>query len=446
MLALTAVVVVLAPAGVGAQDGSGGDGTGVETGEPGEDGTGATDEGGGAGEEITGTLQNRDADGEPIVGVEVVVARDGEEIGRGVSGDDGGFAVEVPGPGVYEVTLLVDTLPEGVSLRNPDRATLEDVDVRAGQSKVVLFPVGGSAGSERGPIERFLQLVAQGLRLGLIIAMAAVGLSLIFGLTGLVNFAQGEMVTFGALVAFFFSAAVSGPGWPLELATVFAVILGGALGAALELVLWRPLRRRRMTLISQLVVSIGLALFLRSIFLAIFGGNPRPFADYAVQRAFEIGPVALAPKDYVIMIVSLVVLLGVALMLQKTRLGTSMRAVADNKDLAEASGIDVQRVILSVWIAGGALAGLAGVLYALTEQVQWDIGLRLLLLMFAAVVLGGLGTAYGPMLGGLVIGVTSEVSSFWFPTDFKVVFALAVLIIVLLFRPQGILGVRERVG
>jgi branched-chain amino acid transport system permease protein len=93
-----------------------------------------------------------------------------------------------------------------------------------------------------------------------------------------------------------------------------------------------------------------------------------------------------------------------------------------------------------------ALAGLAGVLYALTEQVQWDIGLRLLLLMFAAVVLGGLGTAYGPMLGGLVIGVTSEVSSFWFPTDFKVVFALAVLIIVLLFRPQGILGVRERVG
>jgi len=162
--------------------------------------------------------------------------------------------------------------------------------------------------------------------------------------------------------------------------------------------------------------------------------------------AWGLGPVSLAPKDFAIIGICVVALVGVALVLQRTRLGTSMRAVADNKELAEASGIDVQRVILAVWVGGGALSALAGVLYALTEQAQWDIGLRLLLLMFAAVVLGGLGTAYGPMLGGLVIGVTSEVSTFWFPTDFKVVFALGVLIVVLLFRPQGILGVRERVG
>ncbi len=398
------------------------------------------------GESIQGRLTNRDDANAPVAGVEIVVEQGGQEVGRATADDDGRWSVPVPGPGLYVVTLDVETLPEGVQLREADRATLPEVEVRAGQAKTVLFPIGSGGGNERNAVERFLQLVAQGVKLGLIIAIAAVGLSLIFGITGLVNFSQGEMVTFGALVAFFFNAAVNGPGLPLWVSGALAVVAGALLGALLELGLWRRLRRRRTSLIAQMVVSIGLALFLRSVFLAIFGGNPRPFADYAVQRAWGLGPVALAPKDFAIIGICVAALVGVAFVLQRTRLGTSMRAVADNKELAEASGIDVQRVILAVWVGGGALSALAGVLYALTEQAQWDIGLRLLLLMFAAVVLGGLGTAYGPMLGGLVIGITSEVSTFWFPTDFKVVFALGVLIIVLLFRPQGILGVRERVG
>ena len=123
-----------------------------------------------------------------------------------------------------------------------------------------------------------------------------------------------------------------------------------------------------------------------------------------------------------------------------------MRAVADNKDLAESSGIDVERVILATWVLAGGLAALGGVLYGLTQEVVWDMGFTLLLTMFAAVILGGLGSAYGAMAGGLVIGVASELSTYWIEVEFKVVVSLMILILVLLFRPQGILGIRERVG
>jgi neutral amino acid transport system permease protein len=143
---------------------------------------------------------------------------------------------------------------------------------------------------------------------------------------------------------------------------------------------------------------------------------------------------------------SLVVMAAVGLMLRHTRLGTAMRAVADNKDLAEASGISVDRVILYTWVLGAALAGLGGIFLGITQTVQWDMGFVLLLTMFAAVVLGGIGTAYGAALGGLIIGVTTEASTFWIPVEFKVVVSLAVLILVLMVRPQGLFGVKERVG
>ena len=144
--------------------------------------------------------------------------------------------------------------------------------------------------------------------------------------------------------------------------------------------------------------------------------------------------------------ICVVVLLTVAFILQRTRLCTSLRAVADEKDLAEASGIDVDRVILSTWVMCGALAALAGVLLGLTDGLSWDMGFRLLLLMFAAVILGGLGTAYGPIVGGLIIGMVSEMSTYWISPKYRTGVALAVLILAILIRPQGILGRKERIG
>jgi branched-chain amino acid transport system permease protein len=214
----------------------------------------------------------------------------------------------------------------------------------------------------------------------------------------------------------------------------------------MEAGLWRPLRRRGTGLIQMLVISIGLSLLLRHIILILYGGRPRPYADYSLQQVMRLGPITITPRDLVVIVLSLLVLAGCGLLLQRTRIGKAMRAVADNRDLAASSGIDVARVVLVVWIIGGALAALGGVLFGVVEVVAWDMGFNLLLLMFAGVILGGLGTAYGAMVGCIIVGIVAQLSTLYFPIELQNAWALGVLIVVLLFRPQGILGKAQRVG
>ena len=273
--------------------------------------------------------------------------------------------------------------------------------------------------------------------------MCAVGLSLIFGTTGLTNFAHSELVTIGAVVAWYFNVSA---GIPLIWATLLALIVGAAVGALNDLALWRPLRRRGTGLVAALVVSIGLSLALRYLIQIIFGGRSRAYLGYQSQRAVDYGLFSLTPRALASIIISIIVLVLVALMLQRTKIGKAMRAVADNRDLAASSGINVDRVILIVWALGGALATLGGVLLGLSDNVQWDMGFRLLLLMFAGVTLGGLGTAYGALIGSLVVGVFVQMSTLIIPSDIKYVGGLLLLIVILVIRPQGILGSRVRVG
>ncbi|MBM3696063.1 MAG: branched-chain amino acid ABC transporter permease [Actinobacteria bacterium] len=399
-----------------------------------------------AAESIGGTLREGGAQGDPVAGVVLAVSDASGVVGTGVSGDDGSWEVPLPGPGTYRVSLDVQSLPEGVALRNPDRTELEGVEVRAGQRKSVVFPLGERQVETRSWFTRLANLAAKGLTYGSIVALAAVGLSLIFGVTGMVNFAHGEVVTFGAVVAWFFSTSAAGPGLHLLWAVPPTLLLAAALGAGLERGLFRPLRRRRTGNVALIVVSIGLSLLVRHIYLILVGGAPQPYRQYAVQTQISLGPVSMPPKALFITLVSLAVLAAFGLMLRHTRLGIALRAVADNKDLAEASGISVDRVILYTWALGATLAGLAGIFLGITQTVQWDMGFILLLTMFAAVILGGIGTAFGAALGGIIIGVATEASTFWLPVEFKVVVALAVLILVLMVRPQGIFGVKERVG
>jgi len=167
--------------------------------------------------------------------------------------------------------------------------------------------------------------------------------------------------------------------------------------------------------------------------------------QFAAQApSIDLGPISLRPKDLIVIAVATVVLIAVGVFLQRSRLGTAIRAVSDDRDLSESSGIDVQRVILAVWVLSGALAGLGGVFLAVTETATWNMGQRALLIMFAAVVLGGLGTAFGAMAGGLLVGIVSDLSTYWLDADLKIVVALGALIVVLLFRPTGIFGVRAR--
>ncbi|MFA9443771.1 branched-chain amino acid ABC transporter permease [Egicoccus sp. AB-alg6-2] len=397
------------------------------------------------GETIRGAL--RDGEGEPVPDVTISVATsDAAEVGEAVTDADGAWEVELPGPGDYVVTLDEGTLPDGVDLRDADRNPLE-VNVRSGQNRTLIFALGeGAAGG--GFLGSFLTQAVSGLRFGLIIAITAIGLSLIFGTTGLVNFAHGELVALGAIIAFFFNApsAAGGLGITLILAGLAATALSALAGGAIELGLWRPLRRRRTGLIQMLVISIGLALLLRNALQVWFGGSSRPYYDYTIQQALTFGPIRITPRDLIVMLLATIALVGVATMLQRTRIGKAMRAVADNRDLAESSGIDVQRVILIIWVIGGGLAGFGGVLAGVVENVSYLMGFRLLLLMFAGVILGGLGTAYGAMFGSIVVGLITELSTLWFSTELKYVWALAVLILILLVRPQGLLGRAERIG
>jgi branched-chain amino acid transport system permease protein len=389
---------------------------------------------------VSGVIENGD---EPVEGVTITVKdASGEVVGEASTNADGEYDIPLPGPGDYSATLDVDSLPSGVDLRNPDRATLE-FTLRPGQSRPLLFPLGESDKQEVTGLEKFAQLLVEGVKFGLVIAMGAIGLSLIFGTTGLTNFSHGEMVTFGAMAAWWLNVNL---GIQLIPAAFLAILVGAAAAAIYDFAFWRRLRKRGTGLIAMLVISIGMAILFRYFFLYIFGGRTRPYADYAVQKGIDLGPISIAPKDLISIGLSIVVLIGVGLLLNKTKIGKAMRAVADNRDLAASSGIDVDRVILFVWAAGGGLAALGGVMFGVTEQVSYQMGFRLLLLMFAGVTLGGLGTAYGALVGSLIVGIFVQVSTLWVPVELKNVGALVILILILLVRPQGILGQSERVG
>jgi neutral amino acid transport system permease protein len=403
------------------------------------------------GESIFGFLKNaKGKELQPVPGVKVTVKGPGGINESATSDDQGRWTVEVGKPGTFTVTLDQDTLPKGVTLRNPDADSLK-VPVAEGQDKPVLFALGKSTRQVQSKWGQAAQLTAEGLRFGLILALAAVGLSLIFGTTGLTNFAHGELVTLGALLTWWISTGnlpflPDFGGLQFFPAAAIALVLCAAFGWANDAWLWRPLRRRGTGLIAAMIVSIGLSIFLRYFYLYIFTGNTRQYPDYQGQKGIDLGPIDLAARDYWSLAVAVVVLIGTILALQRTRIGKATRAVSDNPALAAASGIDVDRVIRVVWIGGATLAGLAGILLGLAQGINFQTGFQILLLIFAAVTLGGLGTAYGALVGSIVVGLFITVSTLWIPVELKNVGALGILIIILLIRPQGILGRAQRVG
>jgi branched-chain amino acid transport system permease protein len=410
---------------------------------------------------IFGQLTYKTEDGETNVvpDVEIIV----EGVGSVVSDENGDFRIVLP-DGEYSVRLNIDTLPPGISLGDADRAVLPGVRVTDGSSQRVLFPIvtgetGAADTASTINFRRLAQLTAEGLKTGLYLAMAAIGLSLIFGTTGLVNFAHAELVTWGMLSTYFFNfygfagaigfmaawPAPFGGGVNLVFAAVFGMGAGALMGWFLNKFVFRNARNAGVGLIAQMVMTIGLSILMRYLFLYNFRGSPRTFGDFAAQRAVSLGPIELTRKDLLAMGLSIVILIGVGLYLQMTKMGKAMRAVADNRELAESSGIDVEKVINWVWVSGAGLAALGGVFFGL-DQVKWDFGFRTLLLLFAAVTLGGLGTAYGALVGALVVGLAIQLSTLFIDAELKNMTALLVMVVILLFRPQGILGRSERIG
>ena len=381
----------------------------------------------------------------PVAGVKVSVANlAGMAIGEGVTDSSGSATISVPAKDNYVVTLDVASLPSGVTLVEGTKTVVNIVkDAFTTNQKRVTFFAGSSGESGASLFDRIAQRLVDGVRLGLIIAICYVGLSLIFGTTGLTNFAHGEMVTFGGLIAFWFNVLL---GIPLLIAAPVVIALGGVLGLAMNGFIFAKLRKRGIGLISQLVVSVGLSIMLRNMFLYQFGGRTRPLDDFSLQVAKSFGPVSITMRDLSTAIISLIVLVSVAVYLQKSRTGKAIRAVSDNPSLASSTGIDTQKIIRVVWFAGGALAAMGGVFRGLDEQVGFEMGAGLIFLMFAGITLGGLGSAYGALVGGFLVGLLVELASLVVPAELKNAPALLILIIVLVVRPQGILGRKQRVG
>ncbi|MCU1406279.1 MAG: branched-chain amino acid transporter permease [Glaciihabitans sp.] len=359
-----------------------------------------------------------------------------------VTDAEGKWRIGVPEKAEYEITLDESTLPEGVIVTEGGATKTEEFGLT--KNKSVNFFLGEGVRVTVSVWDQLAERAVNGLNFGLMLALAAIGASLVFGTTGLSNFAHSEFVTFGAIMALVFSTFI---GLPIWLAIPIALILSAAFGFVLDLGLWRPLRRKGVGLVQLMIVSIGLSLALRYVFQYFIGGGTYQLPGAGAAKIMLFGTVGLTVTDMVSMGVSVVVLLAVAYWLQRTRVGKATRAISDNPSLAAASGIDVDRVIRIVWILAAALAGLSGILWAYFRPgIKWDMGSGILLLIFAAITLGGLGTAFGALIGSMVVGMIVEVSTLWIPSDLKYVGALVVLILVLLVRPQGLLGRRERIG
>ncbi len=292
----------------------------------------------------------------------------------------------------------------------------------------------------------FLQLLANGLVTGSVFAIAAVGVSVVYGILRLVNFAYGDFMAFGALVAYVCNRPA---GLGMVPAALLAMVATAALSVVLDLVLWRPLRARRAGFMSLFLASIALALVLRQSLLLAAGPQPRAYR-VDVYKVYVLGGVRLSQAQFVTIVVAAGAIAVIGLFLARTTLGRTMRALADDRALAAVAGVNVGRAIAWTWIVSGLLAGLAGVLAGLVQATfDPNFGFQLLLPIFAAVVLGGIGSAYGALAGGLVLGVAMELST-WsslfggIDPVYKPVVAFAVLAAALLVRPQGLFG-RARV-
>ena len=391
-------------------------------------------------------------DDDPVEGVVMAIKGNGFE-GETETDAEGKWRLYVPEKETYTLTVDEETLPDGVIVdaaqlpegTQPIAGTTASFEVEFGLTgtKIMNLFLGEGERMTTSFIDQLASRLVGGLNFGLLLALASMGAALIYGTTLLSNFAHAEMVTWGGLVAL-----VTTSFWhlPLWLGIIAAVVGGGLFGWALDAGIWRPLRRRGLGVVQLMIVSIGLSLALRYAFQYMIGGGTRQLPG-ASPEPFRFGPISLSYIDLIGIVVSIVVIIGVAFFLTRTRIGKATRAISDNPQLAAASGIDVDKVVRYVWILAGTLAAISGILWAYFRPgVKWDMGMQMLLLIFAAITLGGLGTAFGALVGSLIVGIAVEVSTLWIPSDLKYASALVVLIVILLVRPQGLLGRKERLG
>ncbi|MBD2778173.1 branched-chain amino acid ABC transporter permease [Iningainema tapete] len=277
------------------------------------------------------------------------------------------------------------------------------------------------------------QLIINGIAVGSIIALAAVGLTLTYGILRLSNFAHGDFLTLGAYITLLLNSFNLNIWLSMVLAalgTVAAMLLS-------ELVLWARMRSIRATSTTLIIISIGLALFLRNGIIFIWGGSNQNY-KVPISPALDILGLKIPINQVLVFFLAVIAILALHYLLQNTKIGKAMRAVADDLDLARVSGINVDQVVFWTWIITGIFTSLGGSMYGLITTVRPNMGWFLILPLFASVILGGIGNPYGAIAGAFVIGIIQEVSTQWFGSQYKQGVALFIMILVLLIRPKGL--------
>ncbi len=278
----------------------------------------------------------------------------------------------------------------------------------------------------------FLQLTIYGIVLGSIISLGAVGLSLIYGILRFPHFAHGDLFTLGAYMAFvvvvFFNV-------PVLVALPFGVALTALVAVAIDQTVYRRLRKVKPVIL--LIASVGIALILRSVIQLVWGSGNRVY-EAGIQMPHLWMGLRIQNDHLIIVGGTILLVIALHLFLQKTKVGKAMRAMSDNSDLAQVTGIDVNRIIIWTWIIGGGLAAVAGIFLAMDTRLHPVMGWRLLLPVFAAAILGGIGRPYGAIAGGIIIGLVQEYSTPFLSPAYKPAIAFALMILVLIVRPTGI--------
>lgn len=306
-----------------------------------------------------------------------------------------------------------------------------------------------------------LQLITDGLIVGSVIALGAVGVTLTYSLLKFANFAHSELLTWGAYLAMTFMGvfiAVSGGGvmrpigpfsfgWPLLTALAISAALTALLALAVEALVFRRLREKGAAIVL-VIASFGVALALRNLLMFVYGSLP-DYYSREIQIAIRIlprdvmGGIRITPDQIFVLGLAVVLVVLLHLFLTRTIMGKAMRATSENPALARVAGIDVARVMRVTWIIGAVLAAVAGVFAGLTVQVRPFLGFDLLLPLFAAAILGGIGSVYGAVIGGLIVGLAESLSVPIFGAEYRAAIAFLILIAILLVRPTGLFGERR---
>ena len=287
----------------------------------------------------------------------------------------------------------------------------------------------------------FAQLLINGLIAGAIYALVASGFSLIYSVNKFIHFAHGAVIVFSAYILYFLFSVL---GLNFGFSVVLAILFASGLGFVLDFLIYKQLRKRKTSSVILLIASVGLLILLESLILLFFGADVKTIGFIKVAKGINVLGAMITPLQILIIFIALVLLVGLFLFMKKTKLGKAMRAVSDNKDVAEIVGISSEKMYALSFVIGSAIAGIAAILISLEQNLEPVMGTNLMIKGFAAAIIGGIGNVYGAVLGAFVLGLAENFGIWYLPSGYKDAIAFVLLFAFLLFRPQGILGIKRR--